>query len=370
VIPLFERYPELRRGLPHVSLCQLPTPVHRLDNLGRELGLDQLYVKRDDLSGEFYGGNKVRKLEFLLGRALRDGKREVMTFGFAGSNHALATAVYARQMGLRSISMLMPQPNASYVRRNLLMSHYYGAELHQQRNARLLAVAAVCELARHRLKRGASPQVIPPGGSSPLGTLGFVNAAFELRSQVEHGELPEPDRIYVPLGTAGTSVGLMLGLKAAGFGARVVPVRVVGREFMSARRMVGLFDEANSLLHSLCPSFPVCRLDAEDVGIEDAFLGGGYAQFTQEGMAAVERMRETEGISLEGTYTGKALAALGNAADRGGLRGLVVLFWNTVNSRGFPPSVAGIDYRELPPRFHRYFEEDVQALDKGSQVGA
>jgi D-cysteine desulfhydrase len=130
MIPLFKQYPLLREKLPYVSLGEFPTPVQKLDRIGRDLGMSRLYIKRDDLSGRIYGGNKVRKLEFLLGNTLKANAKEVMTFGGAGSNHALATAIYARQIGLKGISMLMPQPNAHCVRRNLLIGYHCGAELH------------------------------------------------------------------------------------------------------------------------------------------------------------------------------------------------------------------------------------------------
>ena len=133
MIPLFERYPGMKDKLDHVPLGSFPTPVESLERLGREIGVNDLYVKRDDLSGEAYAGNKVRKLEFVLARVLAKGAKEVLTFGYAGSNHATATAVYAEQLGLRSISMLLPQPNADYVRRNLLLSYRCNAELHQKK---------------------------------------------------------------------------------------------------------------------------------------------------------------------------------------------------------------------------------------------
>ncbi|MCP5108354.1 MAG: pyridoxal-phosphate dependent enzyme [bacterium] len=138
MIPLFEQFPKLAGNLPHVDLCRFPTPVLKLEKLGNTLGLDNLYIKQDGLTAQPFGGNKIRKLEFLLGDALGQGAEEVITFGYAGSNFALATAVYAKQVGLKSISMLMPQPNACYVRRNLLMSRYADAEFHQYPNKRLL----------------------------------------------------------------------------------------------------------------------------------------------------------------------------------------------------------------------------------------
>ena len=222
MIPLFEEYPLLREKLAYVPLGEFPTPVQKLERLGAELGISQVYIKRDDLSGKLYGGNKPRKLEFILGDVLRSRAKEAMTFGGAGSNHALSTAMYAREVGLKSISMLMPQPNARYVRRNLLMSHYCGAELHpcgsgleSVRNMPLVYAAAIYQLLRHRLRKGRLPYFIPPGGSSLLGVVGFVNAALELGRQIAGGEMPEPEYIYVACGTMGTAAGLTLGLRAA-----------------------------------------------------------------------------------------------------------------------------------------------------------
>jgi D-cysteine desulfhydrase len=188
VIPLFKTYPQLEARLPYISLGEFPTPVQKLERLGAELGISQLYMKRDDLSGKVYGGNKPRKLEFILGKALRSGAREVIAFGGAGSNHALATAIYSQQLGVKSISILALQPNAHYVRRNLLMSykcgaelHLCGAELHSPIFMPLVYLATTYQLLMHKLRTGHLPQIIPPGGSSPLGAIGFVNAAFELK---------------------------------------------------------------------------------------------------------------------------------------------------------------------------------------------
>lgn len=367
MILLFELYPPLEDKLPYVSLGEFPTAVEKLNNLGADIGVDHLYIKRDDLAGTIYGGNKVRKLEFLLGRALSDDEvNEVLTFGFAGSNHAVATAIYAHRVGLRSISMLLPQPNAHYLRRNLLMSLYCGAELHQHRNIPLVALGTIYQLLRRRLKYGHFPQVIPAGGSSPLGVIGFVNAAFELKEQIERGEMPEPDRIYVALGTTGTAVGLMLGLRAARLKSRVVSVRVADEQFANIRKMVKLFRETNSLLSSLDPAFPKTEVSSQDIDIRHDFFGQQYALFTEGGMEAVHRMEKNEGIKLDGTYTGKALAALINDAEKQDVKDNVLLFWNTYNSRDFSDVITNVDYHRLPRCFHRYFEEDVQPLDRHS----
>jgi 1-aminocyclopropane-1-carboxylate deaminase/D-cysteine desulfhydrase-like pyridoxal-dependent ACC family enzyme len=371
VIPLFEQYPLLREKLAYVPLGEFPTPVQKLERLGVELGISQLYMKRDDLSGKLYGGNKPRKLEFILGDALRSKAKRVITFGGAGSNHALATAIYARRVGLKSISMLIPQPNARYVRRNLLMSHYCGAELHlcgagleSVMNMPLVYAATIYQLLRHRLKTGRFPYFIPPGGSCPLGAIGFANAALELRGQIASGEMPEPEYIYVAAGSMGSAAGLTLGLKAAGLRSGVVSVAVGSEKVTNTRGMIALIDKTNSLLCSLDASFPRFEFPEADIDIRHDYAGQRYALFTEKGMEAVSLMRECEGIKLDGTYTGKALAALRHDAKNGNLRGKTVLFWNTLNSRDFSDDISGLDYHAMPRPFHRYFEEEVQPLDR------
>ncbi len=363
MIPLFEYYPSLKHSLKHVPLGRFPTPVQKLERLGREIGVHDLYIKRDDLSGDVYGGNKVRKLEFILAMVLAKGAREVLTFGYAGSNHATATAVYAEKLGLRCISMLLPQPNAEYVRRNLLLSYCCNAELHQKGNITLLAATTAYQFLHHRLKFGCFPVVIPAGGSSALGTIGHVNAALELKSQIAKREIPQPDCIYVALGTMGTAVGLMLGLRIAGLDTRVVAIRVVPEKFGSAPGMVKLFHGTNRLLHSLDVSFPVFEISEKDVEVRSDFFGEQYAHFTEEGMRAVTLMREHEGLELDGTYTGKAFAALLDDAAKNTLRKRTILFWNTYNSCDFTKVISSTDYHNLPPCFHPYFERKAQPLD-------
>ena len=373
MIPLFEQYPYLKQSLPYVSLTDLPTPVQKLDKLGQKLGIGGLYIKRDDLSGRVYGGNKVRKLEFLLGDALKRGAKEVVTFGAVGSNHALATAIYAGQVGMRSISMLMPQPNTYYVRRNLLMSHYAGAELHlcgsrleSPTTVPMLRLATMYQLMRHRLKNGSMPILIPPGGSSPVGVLGFINAALEFKNQILNGDMPEPDYIYVASGTMGTAIGLQMGLELAGLNSRLVSVRVTGESIVNEQRMLNLIGKVNAFLQSLDESFPGVEITPAGLDIRHDFYGKQYALFTKEGMQAVSLMKEYEGIKLDGTYTGKTMAAVVADAGKSLLKDKKVLFWNTLNSRDFSHYISNIDYHDLPREFHRYFQEEVQPLDRYS----
>ena len=170
-----------------MRLTQLPTRVHRLDRLGAQLRVEQLWVKRDDESGTLYGGNKPRKLEFLLGDALADGKRSVLTFGGIGTHHGLATAICARAVGLRAILALLKQPVTEHVRRCLLLDYAAGAEMHYARDRAALVTARALRICGRELLRGELPYIIPTGGTSPLGTLGYVNAAFELQEQISNG---------------------------------------------------------------------------------------------------------------------------------------------------------------------------------------
>jgi 1-aminocyclopropane-1-carboxylate deaminase/D-cysteine desulfhydrase-like pyridoxal-dependent ACC family enzyme len=364
MIALFRHYPSLKNRLPYVSLGQFPTPVTRLAKLGARLGIDRLYMKRDDRSGLIYGGNKVRKLEFLLGQATREGAGAILCRGCAGSNFVAASAIYAAQIGLRCIAVLIPQPNAHYIRRNLLIDHRYGAELHFCSDEALVAREIERLVRLEKEKHGSPPQMIPFGGSSPLGTVGAVSAGLELADQVRTGEIPPPGIIYVPFGSMGTSAGILLGLKAATFKARIITVRVVGQKWADPGRFSDLFRETNQLIHSLDATFPVCRLAPDDIDIRDEFFGDQYASFTSQGVKAISVMSEAEGINLDGTYTGKTLAAL--IADSGNrmYRDKTVLFWNTLNSRDLMPLVADQEYRNLPLPFHTFFESQVQPLDR------
>lgn len=359
--PLFERYPRLA-CVARRALGDFPTPVRSLPKLAKAVGTADLYLKNDGVSARAYGGNKVRKLEFLLADAVEAGARAVVTFGYAGSNHAAATAVYAREVGLQAISMLLLQPNASYVRRNLLVGLAVGAELHEFRTPTALAAATALRLARARVQTGHAAYVIPPGGSSPIGTLGYVNAALELDRQITAGELPEPERIYIPLGSSGSVAGLLIGLAALGHRTRVVAIRVAGARWASAASVQRLFDRTVRLLREKDPSFARLSFPAVQLEVRHDFFGSGYAKFSEEGARALRLAREHEGLSLDGSYTAKTLAALlADAAITPGSG--PTLFWNTYNSRDLSSLVAGTDPARLPARLRHYFETPLQPLD-------
>jgi D-cysteine desulfhydrase len=364
MIPLFKRYSLLAERLPRISLGEFPTPVEKISGLCRRFGGDNLYIKRDDLSGPIYGGNKVRKLEFLLADALRQGVVRVMTSGGAGSNHALATALYAKQVGLKAALMLYRQRNSHAVRENLLMDHSCGADLFHHDTYQEHLHAFEDTRRNFETTDGKAPYIIPLGGSSPVGALGFVNAGFELAEQITAGMLPIPSRIYLALGTMGTAAGMLLGLKAAGIITRLHVVRVVPPSVADRDKFLLLFGQINGLLKGLDPSFPLCSIDTGDLTIHHEYFGGTYGLYTQEAVSAIELLRESDGILLDGTYTGKACAAF--IADVRSGSDEPMLFWNTKNSRLLPAEALATDYHLLPEPFHYYFAEPVQPLDRES----
>ena len=344
---LFARYPELAGRIPWRPLGDFPTPVERLEGLLPPAV--ELWVKRDDRSAPLYGGNKVRKLEFLLAEALARGATSVSTLGAYGSHHVLATAFYARQAGLAPRAVVFPQPVTPHVLETLLGDAALGVEFSVAGS--LLGVPP--RVLGERLRRGC--HYLPPGGSSATGTLGYVTAAFELADQIERGECPRPDRIYVALGSRGTAAGLEVGLALAGLPTEVIAVRVVAAAITSRRSTLGLARRTEILID---PRLGMRGRRAEPrLRVDGRFLGPGYGHPTAAAKRAIE-VAAGAGLHLEATYTGKAVAALLTDGEAGLLDGRKVLFWNTFSS---------VDLRHLldrspgpmalPPRLRRLFPD-------------
>ncbi len=323
-LALFEARPALV-ALPYRPFGGLPTPVDVLGSAAERLGIRGLYVKRDDRTGGIYGGGKPRKLEFLLGEAASRGAHLVVTSGGAGSNHAVATALYAKELGMRAVVHLMHQAKTPAARVNLLAAATFGAEVRlvgSQRQADRLAMDLVRREQAYR---------IAAGGSSPRGDLGFVNAGFELARQVERGQLPEPDAIYIAMGTMGSAVGLAIGVRAAGLKSRVVAVRASNLNTSSERQLRAAYRATNLFLREHDPEFPVVDYEHSGLETDGKQLGGGYARETMRGREAMRVFREHTHVALERTYTAKAFAALMSRVR--GHQQQTVLFWNTHNTK-------------------------------------
>ncbi len=331
----------IRRSFPCRAIADTPTPVDRKAALAGELGARSAWIKRDDISGAKHGGNKLRKLEFLLASALERGCRGILTYGAVGSNHILSTSLFAREFGLECVGIVRSQPPTPYVEATLRHHLLLGTRLEPAESAE------EAEAIRSRLPGGADAWYeIPLGGSSPLGSLGYVCAALELAEQVADGVCPAPDLIYLPCGSSGSTVGLDFGLSLSGLPTRIVAARVVGDQMTSRKRIHTLARDLRSLLDGVCPAPGGSALGR--VEFREEFLGDGYARPSGAALEAIELMKSKADTRLEYTYSGKAAAALRHDGRHGRLRNLNVMFWNTYNSRPAPAELPTLRRENLP----------------------
>jgi D-cysteine desulfhydrase len=323
---LHDRFPALRATLPRVVLGQGPTPVRRLTAVADAEG----WCKEDGRYGGPYGSNKVRKLEWVLADARRRGSRTILTIGGLATNHGLATAIYARQLGLATALVLVDQPLDDHVRVQLQRLRASGAAVHVTHTRARTIAALPWLLARHTTwsaGRPRPPYYLPVGGSSPLGILGYVEAGLELGEQVTAGALPEPAHVVVPVGSGGTLAGLALGLRLAGLRSRAVGVVVNDRMRLDVGRTARLAEQAAALLRERGAVLPAsATVSPDDVLLVREWLGEGYGHATAEGAAAAELLRDADELALDPVYGAKAMAGLLAMARRGELAGGPVLF--------------------------------------------
>ncbi len=348
-LPLFRRWPALRGALPREPLVDVPTPVGALPLPGMPKG--SVLVKHDERSCPHYGGNKPRKLEFVLGEARRRGAHRLVTTGGLGTNHGLATAILGRRAGFQVTLVLVDQPVTPEVETKLLLLAAWGAELVHGRHVAGAAAQVARVLAAGRL-RGERTFLVPTGGSSAAGNAGFVSAGLELAEQIRRGEIPPPGEVVVPVGTGGTQAGLVLGLRLAGLSTPVVGALVTDilpprprRQLRAARRTLDRLRRAD-------PGLPEVSLSEADFPLDASALGPGYGASTDEARRAVEVARGA-GLALETTYTGKALALLLRRLRDGTAREPVLL-WNTYNAVDVVAAAPRpLSAEELPEAFRR-----------------
>jgi D-cysteine desulfhydrase len=299
---LHQRFPALAEALPHLPLSERPTPVRELAGLG-------IWVKEDGAFGAGgWGGNKVRKLEWLIPDAKRRGRRSILTFGGLGTNWGLATALYAREYGLETALALVDQPIDDHVRAQLARLEAAGARIHRTHTKRRTVAMLPWLLARNA-RGGRPPYLLPAGGSSAVGALGYVEAAFEIAAQVEDGSLPEPEHVVVPVGTGGTAAGLALGFQIAGLRSRVVGVVVNDQLRLDAPVFVRLARRTAALLERRGARLGSLQLDPEMLDLTRDQIGAGYGHPTKAAERAAALAAE-ERLSLDPVYTAKAMAGL------------------------------------------------------------
>ncbi len=310
-------------------LAALPTPVAPMRHVSAKVDAE-VWVKRDDVTAPRYGGNKVRKLEYVLAHAQQKRADTLITTGALGSHHVFATALYGREHGFETHAVLLPEPYRPQVEEHLRADLGVGAKLYTAESYPEVA-RRMAELAVKLRLAGQRPVLIPPGGSTVHGTIAFVSAGIELATQVDAGVCPDPDCVYVACGSTATAAGLALGLAAAGLRTRVVAVRVADKLLAHPMRMAQLIRGADALLRKHEPRFPsVAERALASIEFDHIEIGRGYGRPTPSSEAA-RVLAAQDGITLDVTYTSKALACLLRHAESS-RRGQRLLFWNTLSN--------------------------------------
>jgi D-cysteine desulfhydrase family pyridoxal phosphate-dependent enzyme len=298
--------------LPRYPLAQLPTPITDATRLREALGgpakCPRILIKRDDLTALGLGGNKARKLEYLIADALAKGAHTVITTGAVQSNHARMTAAAARIAGLRCVLVLTSRDEVPAVEGNLLLDYLFEADVRfVPSEDPMLAVGrdeeVVAEVVREEQTAGRVPYVIPVGGSSPVGALGYVSGTEELVGQLrEMGTAPT--RLYFGSGSRGTQAGLTLGAKLSRASYKLWGVAVSAGEPEKVVRAMNAANDAAALLGV------ETRVGREDLFTDQGFIGAGYGIPTPLGLEAIDLLAQTEAILLDPVYTSKGFSAL------------------------------------------------------------
>ncbi len=322
--PLLREYPPLTQTLAPMALADLPTPVQAIPALG-----EHAWIKRDDISHPVYGGNKLRKLEFVLPEMQRRHARHVFTFGASGTNAGIAASMICRAAGLPCTIITFPQPESPTVQENRQWLQHFGAHIEAQPSL----WRAVLRFYLHPARLRRDHYFLFAGCSNPVSTFGYVNAAFELREQIMAGQCPEPAEIIVAVSSASTLAGLSLGVALAGLNTRVRGIRVAAEKlgpFAACTPAVVKRLQDYALREMRRQGLRPALQKAPAIILDGNYFGAGYGHGSEAASAAIRKMQAATGLSLESTYSGKAAAAfLDSLQSATG----PVLFWNTFNSR-------------------------------------
>jgi D-cysteine desulfhydrase family pyridoxal phosphate-dependent enzyme len=307
-------------ALPRTSLGFFPTPIHPLPNLSTRLGGPTLWVKRDDQTGLATGGNKTRKLEFLVADALQQRADTLITVGAPQSNHARQTAAAAAKAGLKA-ALVLRGTSPSDLTGNILLDDLIGAEIFWAGTRPLDEAAA--EVAEELTARGQRPYLIPLGGSNPIGAAGYAAAMLEFVEQARAGEL-HFDAIVFATSSGGTQSGLVVGAKLSSYTDRVLGISV---DHPADHLLPLLVDLANATTRHIRADL---SFSAQDFEVNDHYLGGGYAVMGELEREAIRLCAQTEGLLVDPVYTGRAMAGLIDLIRAGEFKSeQSVLFWHT-----------------------------------------
>lgn len=319
------RYPE------RIHLAHLPTALEQLPRLSKHLDGPQLYIKRDDQTGLATGGNKTRKLEFLVAEALAQGCDHLVTMGSAQSNHCRQTAAAAARSGL-GCSLVLRGEAPPEISGNLLLDELLGAHLYWTgERSRSEVMAEVVDELRTMDRR---PYAIPLGGSNVIGATGYVLAMEELMVQLESENI-NVDFIVVASSSGGTQAGIVLGAEVAGYNGQILGISI-------DQPAEALQTHVAALATATATHLGLGMLSlAERVRVNDDYLGEGYAIVGDLERDAIRTMAQREGILLDPVYTGRAMGGLIDLIRWGAFsQGQTVLFWHTGGTAALPAFAA------------------------------
>ncbi len=313
------------------NLAHLPTPIEKLERLSQLLEGPEIYIKRDDLTGIGKTGNKVRKLEFLVAEALREEAQLLITCGGLQSNHARATALTAAKVGLKS-HLVLRDSAGSDIDGNLFIDRLVGAKVTSITPQEYEQVDDIMQrLADDYAKQGVKAYVIPEGGSTALGALGYALAIEEAGRQMKAMRM-EFDHIISAVGSGGTLAGMLLGKSAYGLKAQIHGINVCDDAPYFQERISNIMREAKRRF-----GFET-SLQKKDIDIIDGYVGKGYGVSRQEEIELIKLVARTEGIILDPVYTAKAMFGLRDQIRKGRFaKQEKVLFWHTGGIFGLFP---------------------------------
>lgn len=318
------------KHLPKISFAHLPTPVEHLPKLSAILGGPRLLVKRDDQTGLAFGGNKTRKLEFLLADAVAHGAKMLITTGAVQSNHCRQTAAAAARQGMACTLVLAGEKPDKYSS-NTLLDKILGANLVWCEKSQRDEVLK--ETFDHAWKEGKRPYLVPYGGSSPIGAAAYAYAIEEMMQQGI-----QPDWIVFASSSGGTQAGLIAGTRLFGCASKILGISVDERAEVLSHRVAKL---TNEILDRLGASD---QITPEDVFVNDHYLGEGYGVMGEPEAEAIRLLAQNEGILVDPVYTGRAAAGLIDLIRTGFFKpDETVLFWHT----GGTPALFAERYREI-----------------------
>jgi D-cysteine desulfhydrase family pyridoxal phosphate-dependent enzyme len=295
--------------LPRVRLATLPTPLEETPRLTKMLGGPRILFKRDDNDGFALGGNKARKLEFLIADAMQKGADTIITTGGVQSNHARITAAAAKRYGMRPILVLRGDSSAEYDG-NLLLDKLFGAEIRIVAPDMRDTMPIMQDIAEEMRDGGREPYIIPSGGSNPVGAIAYSNAMLEIISQAVEMSV-KVDHVVFASGSGGTQGGLLFGAKALNFQGRILGISDGASRDLLASKIVEIANGCARLIDSHV------SVSLKDVDFLDQYAGKGYGILQKEVVDAIMTVAGTEGILLDPVYTGKAMWGLMDLIHQG-----------------------------------------------------